>query len=261
MATWTPTDEYVQEDIDTHNEKIDSLNDSAPRPDVDITYSLYRFVGGVDQITGLVAASSNAEGSIWEKTEYGIDSDISDFEITADGSLISMDTFNSIEGGTTNAGMTPMMAKVKTYPQTDDSGIFRDVISKKTTNESLYSYASDGVLYPSSPLTVDDYITYELSNNEIASLKKQFDLANETDHAIGVDTSGIYEAQFSSYLDELAQELINHMGVLLEPVINFHKTKNKKITNKEISSLGESDTSLASVSVDAFTEVDVEYTS
>jgi hypothetical protein len=262
MATWTPTDEYIKEEIYSDAAWSESINESGPRPDVNITYSLYRFVGEVDQTTGLVVASSGTDGVIWEKVEYGIDSDISDFQVTVDDELVSIDVLSGMIDSTIDAGMTPMMAQVVAYPEKDNSEMFiRGVISEKTTNESLYSYASDGKLYPIGPLTVDDYLTYELSSVEVDSLKKQFDLANESDYADEGNSSGIYEAQFSSYLDELAQELINHMGVLLSPVINFHKTKNKEITNKEISSLGEYGVSPEGLSVEAFAATDVEYNS
>ena len=224
-----------------------------------VTYSLYRFVGGVDNI-GLLSSVQ------WTEAEYATESDISDFKTTMDVDLISEDNLDGMLDATSPAGMTPMMTRLKQAETAIIAGTEVTPIEStlNLTNESLYAFASDEIPYPTNPVTNDNgFQTYNLSTDEINSLKQQFDLAQETDHVDdGTAWGGIYGVQFSSYVDELTQDLVNHMGVLLKPVINFHKTKNNKITDNEISSLGRFDSSLSKISINTTTTTtDSEYES
>jgi len=229
---------------------------AAPSATIDITYSLHQFVGGVDN-AGLLETVAGVQ---WIEAEYASESDLSDFKTTMDVDVISEDSLDGLLDGTAPAGMTPMITRLKqTVTETildtgEDTGKSSEP-TQNLTNESLYAFAPDDVLYPTDPVTNDNGLqTYNLSTDEINSLKQQFDLAQETDHVDdGTAWGGIYGSQFSSYVDELTQDLINHMGVLLKPVINFHKTKNNKITDNEISSLGRFDSSLSKISINTTT--------
>ena len=98
--------------------------------------------------------------------------------------------------------------------------------------------------------SVDSYRTYDLSDGEVESLRAQYDLADETNfEGASGEWSGLYGIQFQNYLDDLGNDLLNYIGTLMEPVINFNKTKNRKITDKQISSLHSMDTTATRVSL------------
>ena len=130
------------------------------------------------------------------------------------------------------------------------------------THHGLYSYASDGMMYLYSYGETDDgYLVPTLSDEEKDSLDAQY---NKLGYEIGeaMDWSQYDDSPFldktKEVVEELTEQLISYIGPLLDPAINFHKTKNKKIFDNQISVLG-SDTDETMISVSA--DLTSEYTS
>ena len=233
---------------------IESTDDGAD--DEKTTYQLYRFVGDVSSGTGMIVAPASDGESMWKTTAYGEHEVGSDFELTYDTSLISKSKLEGMVGSTDDVGMTPMIVQYKI--PTDSTGgrdmdpEVQDQIHYAITNESLYAFASNGEIYPmvDDASSVDSYRTYDLSDGEVESLRAQYDLADETNfEGASGEWSGLYGIQFQNYLDDLGNDLLNYIGTLMEPVINFNKTKNRKITDKQISSLHSMDTTATRVSL------------
>ena len=217
-----------------------------------VEYLLYRFVGEVDSATGMIAPLNSDEGGMWQLTDYGEHEEDFRFELTYDTSLISKSKLEGMVGATGDVGMTPMLARQRVPYDEARQDHLSHVLEYETTNESLYSFATDGEIYPmvDDSTSVGDYRTYDLSDGEIESLRAQYDLADETSFEGATGSwSGLYGTQFQTYLDDLGDDLLNYIGTLMDPVINFNKTKNRKITDKQISSLHAMDTTATSVSL------------
>ena len=88
--------------VEYANPEADYFADVSVTATTNVTYSLYRFVGGVDNI-GLLSSVQ------WTEAEYATESDISDFKTTMDVDLISEDNLDGMLDATSPAGMTPMM--------------------------------------------------------------------------------------------------------------------------------------------------------
>ena len=262
---WSPGDIIgAIEDLNVVNVAESDVSSMGVYSDSTVSYYVYYFSGEVSSESGLIEASE----SMWTETTYGIDSAESSFATSYNTDYVSQTTIEGLVEPVVTAGMTPMLARVTVNREggTDHSPHaplnLQITAGARRTNESLYAFASDGQIYP----MVDDathystYYTYNLSDEEEESLRAQYDLSGETDYeSTGDNWGGRYGQQFSSYLEELGQDLLNYMGTLLEPVINFNKTKNRKITDRQISSLGSMDTAATQITIS--TESTVEYTS
>jgi len=260
MSTWdrgaTVGERYIDyvvgavETAESSEEQLEQLPAGST-----VAFLLYRFVGEVSE-TGMITTPVSDSDSLWQITEYGLEEGGTSFEITYDTSLISKSKIEGLQNSTDDIGMTPMVARYIVSQGSNE--IFYGFDSK--TNESLYAFDSNGQIYPmvdDSTETDSGKYIYELSDGEVESLRTQYDLVDETNFE-GIEFSELYTSQFDSYLDDLGNDLLNYIGTLMEPVINFNKTKNHKITDRQISSLHSMDTTATRVNL-SVSAVDVSY--
>jgi hypothetical protein len=182
----------------------------------DIWYKMYYFAGDVsnDLISNFKLGYES----------FAVYSSDDGWVLDDDFSNLSAGAIENIADGTT-PGITPMFA-------IQDDGSDWEATA-------LFDYSSDGYPYAYGIGTEGSHSAWTLSEEEEEALEEKYTRG-----------SGTLSADLDNLIEDMAEDLLNYFGTLLEPVINFHKTKNKKIIDKQLSALGSEDVTASTTSID-----------